>query len=256
MTPNTAPFNFDEEIDRRAVPALKTHPAVLGADGAHLFPAGVADMDFPLPQPIHDALQKRLDHAIFGYEAVPSGLMPALTHWLKTRHRWQVDPAHILRAPNILNSLAIAASLFTKEGDGIIVQPPVFFDFFDIITENKRQLISNPLILENGRYKIDFAGLEKAAAKRRTKMIFLCNPHNPVGRVWTRGELLRLGEICLHNKVLVVSDEIHGDITFAGHPYTPIASLGSRLRQKHNRLHLPRQKLQHRLLLLLLHHHR
>lgn len=220
------PFFFDEEIERRRVPALKTHPRVLGEGGASLFAAGVADMDFKAAPPILTALQQRLEHGVFGYEAVPDGLIPALTDWLKARHGWSLQPDHILRAPNVLNSLAIAASLFTERGDGIIVQPPVFFDFYDIINENHRRVASNPLIQNNGRYEMDLQGLEAVAAEPRNRMLYLCNPHNPVGRVWTRDELARLGEICRRNDVLVVSDEIHGDITFPGHKYTPFASLG------------------------------
>lgn len=218
--------NFDEIIDRRAVPALKPHRIVLGDDGMDLFPAGVADMDFRVAPKITEAMQKRLEHGVFGYETVPSGLIPALTDWFEARLGCPIDPAHILRAPNVLNSLAIAASLFTDEGDGIIVQPPVFFDFYDIIRENRRTLVRNPLILKGGRYEMDFDGLEQLAREPRTRMLFLCNPHNPVGRVWTRAELARLAGICRENGVLVVSDEIHADITFPGHPYTPFASLG------------------------------
>ena len=218
-------FDFDEEIDRREVPALKPHPMVLGKDGLHLFPAGVADMDFKAPPPVLAALQGRLDHGIFGYETVPDGLIPALTGWLETRHGWTVDPDHILRAPNILNSLAIAVSSFTDPNDGIIVQPPVFFDFYDVIRENRRQLVHNPLLLKNGRYEMDFDGLERLAAKPKNRMLFLCNPHNPVGRVWAKDELRTLADICRRNNVLVVSDEIHADITFPRHPYTPFASL-------------------------------
>ncbi len=220
-------FDFDEEIDRRAVPALKWHKMVLGADGEGLFPAGVADMDFRAPPCVIAALQDRLDHGIFGYEAVPEGLMPALTGWMQARHGWLIDPGHVLRAPNVLDSLAIAASLFTGPGDGIIVQPPVFFDFYDIIAENHREQVRNPLILRDGRYQMDFDGLERLAAEPRNRMLYLCNPHNPVGRVWTRGELERLDAICRRHGVLVVSDEIHGDITFGGHDYTPFAALGA-----------------------------
>ncbi|MGR3660299.1 MAG: MalY/PatB family protein [Paracoccaceae bacterium] len=218
-------FNFDEEINRRDVPALKTHKMVLGVDGMDLFAAGVADMDFRAPPAVLEAIGARAAHGIFGYEAVPDGLIPALTNWLYTRHGWTVDASHILRAPNVLNSLAIATNLFTATGDGIIVQPPVFFDFADIIAENGRQMVTNPLLLIDGRYEMDFEGLENLAADPRNKMLFLCNPHNPVGRVWTRKELTRLGEICRANDVLVMSDEIHGDITFPGHDYTPFASL-------------------------------
>ncbi|NQU63860.1 MAG: aminotransferase class I/II-fold pyridoxal phosphate-dependent enzyme, partial [SAR324 cluster bacterium] len=219
-------ISFDTEINRRDVPALKFHPMVLGRGVEDLFAAGVADMDFTIPPPVLDALQKRLNHGIFGYEAFPDGLMAALVQWLYDRHDFKVDKNHILRSPNILNTLAIAASLFTKEGDGVIVQPPVFFDFFDIIKENKRTLVSNPLILENGRYHMDIEDLEKKASDDRSKMIFLCNPHNPVGRVWTKDELQVLGDICRQHNVLVVSDEIHGDITFSGHKFIPFSSLG------------------------------
>jgi cystathionine beta-lyase len=217
---------FDQEINRRDVPALKVHPMVLGRDGRNLFAAGVADMDFKAPSPVLAAMQRRLDHGVFGYETVPDGLMPALTGWLHARHGWKVDTDHILRAPNILDALAIAASLFTNEGDGIIVQPPVFFDFFDITRENRRILISNPLILGDGQYRMDFDDLEQKAADPRARMIFLCNPHNPVGRVWSEDELRTLGDICARHDVLVVSDEIHGDLVFGGGRYTPFASLG------------------------------
>ena len=220
-------YSLDEDIDRRLVPALKVHPMVLGADGENLFAGGVADMDFKAPPAVLNALQRRLDHGVFGYEAVPNGLMSALTGWLSSRHDWQVDQGHILRAPNILNALAISASVFTEEGDGIIVQPPVFFDFYDILNENHRALVANPLILEDGRYRMDFDDLEKKASDPKTKMIYLCNPHNPVGCVWTDDELRTLGDICARHKVLVVADEIHGDITFPDHTYTPFASLGT-----------------------------
>lgn len=220
------PASLDEEVDRRAVPALKTHKMVLGEDGENLFAAGVADMDFKAPSVVLKAMQNRLDHGVFGYETIPDGLMPALINWQKTQHGWTLEQTHILRAPNILNSLAIAASLFTDEADGVIVQPPVFFDFFDILRENNRRIIPNPLILKDGRYTMNFDELEKLAADPHSKMIYLCNPHNPVGRVWTKPELRKLGDICKRHDVLVVADEIHADITFTGHKYTPFASLG------------------------------
>ena len=218
-------FDFDEVIDRREVPALKVHRMVLGADEMDLFPAGVADMDFRAPKPILDAMAQRLAHGVFGYETVPDGLMPALIAWMKQRHAWDIHPDHILRAPNVLNSLSMAANLFTRPCDGIIVQPPVFFDFSDIITENGRRMVENPLVRSSDCYEMDFDGLETCAADPRTKMLFLCNPHNPVGRVWSKTELAQLGSICRKNGVVVVSDEIHADITFQDHTYTPFASI-------------------------------
>lgn len=218
-------FDFDAPVDRRAVPALKTHRIVLGDDGEGLFAAGVADMDFAVAPPIVEAMKTRLAHEIFGYEAVPESLIPALQNWQARRHGWAIPAEQILRAPNALNVLAIAASLFSEPGDGIIVQPPVFFDFYDIIKENGRSVVSNPLILKDGRYTMDFEGFERLARDPANKILFLCSPHNPVGRVWTRQELTRLSDICQRHDVLVVADELHGDIVFSGHRHVPFASL-------------------------------
>ena len=219
---------FDEEINRRDVPALKTHAMVLGQDGENLFAAGVADMDFKTPLPVLKAMQKRLDHGVFGYETMPAGLIPALMRWLQNQHDWEVPKDHILTSPNILTALAMAASLFTKEGDAVIVQPPVFFDFFDVLNENHRHIVQNPLIFDQGRYRMDFEDLENKASNPKTKMIYLCNPHNPVGRVWNKEELRLLGDICIRHGVLVVSDEMHSDLIFSGYRYTPFTSLGPR----------------------------
>ena len=228
MTEPYPPSLFDEEIDRREVPALKTHPMVVGQDGEHLFAAGVADMDFKAPDVVLEAMQKRLEHGVFGYETVPAGLMPALRNWLQSQHDWEVPEDHILTSPNILTAIAMAASLFTQEGEAVIVQPPVFFDFFDVLNENHRQIVTNPLIFEQGRYRMDFDDLENKASDPKTKMIYLCNPHNPVGRVWSEQELRTLGDICDRHGVLVVSDEMHADLVFGDNHYTPFASLGDK----------------------------
>jgi cystathionine beta-lyase len=224
--PTSKSFSFDQEIDRRVVPALKVHPTVLGQDGADLFPAGVADMDYRAPEVALQAMQQRLDHGVFGYETVPEGLLPALISWFARRHGWKIDEAHLLRAPNVLNILAIATSLFTQEGDAVLVQPPVFFDFFDVLKENHRRVVENPLVLSHGRYHMNYEDLERKAADPKTTMLYLCSPHNPVGRVWTPAELRRLADICLKHGVLVVSDEMHCDLVFPGHPFTSFASLG------------------------------
>ncbi|MDC1287434.1 pyridoxal phosphate-dependent aminotransferase [Gammaproteobacteria bacterium] len=227
MAQNDPLSPFDEEINRSDVPALKTHPMVVGLQGENLFAAGVADMDFKAPPAVLEAMQKRLNHGVFGYEAVPTGLLPALTRWLQQQHNWAVPKDHILTSPNILTALAMAASLFTDEGDAVIVQPPVFFDFFDVLDENHREIVHNPLIFEQGCYRMDFEDLENKASNPKTRMIYLCNPHNPVGRVWSEQELRTLGDICNRHAVLVVSDEMHGDLVFGGNKYTPFASLGA-----------------------------
>ena len=219
---------FDENIHRTVVPALKTHPKVLGGSSENLFAAGVADMDFKAPPCVLHAMQERLNHGVFGYEALPDELFCALIRWFDHRHRWKIEEEIILKAPNVLNGLATAAQSFTDQGDGIIVQPPVFFDFYDIIKENNRRLVTNPLLLKDGFYKMDLEGLDRLAQDPKNKMLFLCNPHNPIGRVWGKSELMAVGDVCERNGVIVVSDEIHGDITFPSHPYTPFGSMGDR----------------------------
>lgn len=238
-------FDFDQEINRREVPSLKYSSLVLGNDGSShddkndLFVAGVADMDFAVAPCIQSAVQQRCQHAILGYETVPSGLYPAVCDWIQRQHYKQPppkdnmdpplglpQPRHFLRAPNVLNSLAMTLQSFTQPGDGVIVQPPVFFDFFDIIAENKRTLVENPLFEKDGRYTMDLRQLDEVAAAK-AKVMFLCNPHNPIGRVWTRKELLDLADICRKHNVLIVADEIHGDLCFypEQHPFVPMASV-------------------------------
>ena len=212
-------FDFDKEIDRRKEQpqTLKWHRYLVGEDGEHLFPAGVADMDFQCPPVVKDALQRRLDHGIFGYEEDPEGLDEAVIAWHEKRHGWKIDPEPwtILRSPNVLTSLAVASTMIPL-GSGIIVQPPVFFDFFDVINENKREVVKNPLLFDEelGRYFIDFEGLEAQARKPEVKMLYFCNPHNPIGRAWTVEELQRVAKICAQNDVMIVSDEIHADIVY------------------------------------------
>ena len=219
-------YKFDERIDRSVVPTLKVHPSVIGIDSDDFFAAGVADMDFPAPQPVIEAMKIRLEHKVFGYETISSGLLSSLIYWLKNRYNWIVKTDEILRSPNILNALSMAVNLFSSEGEGIIIQPPVFFDFYDILRENNRKLVSNPLILKNGRYYIDFDDLEIKVRDPYTRMLFLCNPHNPVGRIWQPDELRQIGDLCAQHDVLIISDEIHADITYNKKRYTPFASLG------------------------------
>mmetsp|Transcript_4084 Transcript_4084/g.6329 ORF Transcript_4084/g.6329 Transcript_4084/m.6329 type:complete len:415 (-) Transcript_4084:168-1412(-) len=221
------PNSFDEEVDRTVSSALKVHPMIVGEDSCGVFTASIADMDFKVAPVIVKALQDRLDHCIFGYEAVPKDLYPAVINWMQRRYNWHISQPHILRAPNVLNTLSTAAAIFANPGDGVIIQPPVFFDFYDILQENRREIILNPLILRDGKYYMDLIDLESKARQPAAKILFLCSPHNPTGRVWTREELIAVGDICLRHGVIVVADEIHSDITLFGHKHTPFASLGN-----------------------------
>ncbi len=219
---------FEHIIDRTEVPTLKFDHATMhrlfGVD--KLWPSWVADMDFKAAPAIMDALQQRLNHGVFGYEVGRAEIAHAVTQWYQSRHSWKFDARHILFTPRTLNSLATLVCLFSAEGDGVIVQPPVFYDFKLIVNANKRKLVKNPLVLLEGRYTMDFTDLEKLASDPDNKLLILCNPHNPIGRVWHRDELQKLADICIEHGVFIIADEIHGDITY-NQAYTPIASLSA-----------------------------
>ena len=220
-------MDFDKLIDRRLYPTQKLNPADLkqhfGSD--NLLPFWIADMDLPAPPTVVDKLMTRAEHGIYGYEYRPDSFYNAMLDWYKRRHHWTLDRSHIEPCPGVLSALAILINQHTKEGDGIILQPPVFFEFRLVVRKNGRKFVKNPLRLVDGHYEMDFADLETKAADPRNKLLILCNPHNPVGRVWTREELEQVAAICQKHNVLVISDEIHGDIVYQPHRYTPYASL-------------------------------
>eukprot|EP00211_Chloroparvula_japonica_P006403 CAMPEP_0119128842 /NCGR_PEP_ID=MMETSP1310-20130426/6833_1 /TAXON_ID=464262 /ORGANISM="Genus nov. species nov., Strain RCC2339" /LENGTH=400 /DNA_ID=CAMNT_0007119215 /DNA_START=9 /DNA_END=1211 /DNA_ORIENTATION=- len=190
------------------------------------FVAGVADMDFEVATCITDAVAERLRHRVFGYENLPPTLLPGFVAWLARRHGWVVEESHVLLSPNVISALVAAMAVLTAVGDGVIVQPPTYTRFFHLVQENGRRLLHSPLLLRNGRYEFDFDGLESVAADPTAKVLLLCNPANPVGRVWSPAELRRLGDICVEHGVTVISDEIHADLVLPGHTFTPYLSLG------------------------------
>ena len=223
---NSQTLNLDQVVNRSDVRTLKfddeTMRSIFGT--ADLWPSWVADMDFQAAPEIKEALSKRLAHGVFGYEATSNDLPNAVVSWFYRRYSWNFKADHIITTPRTLNSLATLVSLFSSEGDGIIVQPPVFYDFKLIVRSAKRRLVKNALKLEQGQYQMDFNGLESVAADAKNTLLILCNPHNPMGRVWPKKDLARLSEICIRNKVFIIADEIHGDICFQ-HRYTPLASV-------------------------------
>ena len=225
--------NFDQKIDRRVYPTQKWNPADLkqhfGNDD--VLPFWVADMDFQAPPAVIESLLERAEHGIFGYEYKKDSYVESLLSWYKNRHSWTIDPAHIEPCPSVLSAITILMNQHSEAGDGVIIQPPVFFEFRMVIRSNNRRMVKNPLKLVDGKYQMDFEDLEEKAADPRNKIMILCNPHNPVGRVWTREELLRAGEICQRHNVLLISDEIHGDIVYKPHQYTPFSSISEELAQ-------------------------
>ena len=196
--------------------AMKEH---FGRDD--LLPFWVADMEFQAPSNIRGRLVERAENGIYGYEYRPDSLYDAILQWYASRHQWAINKSDLCFSHGVMNAISILINQHTEKGDGIIVQPPVFFEFRIAILENKRKLARNPLIKNGMSYEMDFEDLEKQAAEPRNKILILCNPHNPVGRVWTKEELQRVGEICFKHNVLVISDEIHADITYQNYQYMP-----------------------------------
>ncbi len=222
-------MNFDTYIDRSRYPTMKWSRAFLAEyfGNPDAIPMSVADMDLAAPPAVIRALRERADHGIYGYEQRPDGFFAALKAWYRERHNWAIDNRHIEFAPSILNAIAILIAQHSGEGDGVILQPPVFFEFRTVIKSGKRKIVKNPLRLVNGRYEMDFDDLEAKASQPENKILILCNPHNPVGRVWTREELQKVAAICERHGVFVISDEIHGDFAFPPHRYTPYLTVAS-----------------------------
>ena len=208
-------LDFDTVVDRRNTYSLKYDFAEERNKPKDVLPLWVADMDFLISSYIQDAIQKQTAHGIFGYSDVKEEYFEALKRWMKTHHNWDIEEEWLVKTPGVVYALAMAVKAFTKENESVLIQQPVYYPFGSAITDNHRKLVVSDLILdEDGRYQIDFEDFEEKIVKEDVKLFFLCNPHNPVGRVWTKEELIRLGDICLKHNVLVVSDEIHADFAF------------------------------------------
>jgi len=218
-------YNFDEIIDRQGTDSLKYGGLKERYGCSKLLPMWIADMDFAVAPEIIKALTDRVQHAVFGYTFAPADYYNAIIGWQKRRHNFEISRDEICFVSGIVKGIAFAVDCFTQENDKIIVQPPVYQPFFIIPNSHNRQIVTNPLIFDGEQYKMDFAGLEKIASQNDCKMLILSNPHNPGGRVWTREELARLAEICHKYNILVVSDEIHSDLTFGEHVHIPFATV-------------------------------
>ena len=214
-------YNFDEIIPRRGTNSYKWD----SAEDADVLPMWVADMDFRTAPPVVEALKKRVEHGIFGYVRVPDVYYEAVVNWFVRRHAWRIEKEWIIYTTGVVPALSAVIKALTAPGDKVMVQTPVYNCFFSSIRNNGCGMIANPLIYRNGTYQIDFADLEQKAADPSVKVLLLCNPHNPAGRVWTKQELTRIGDICIRNNVWVVADEIHCELVFPGHTYIPFASI-------------------------------
>lgn len=221
------PVDFDTVPNRRGTNCFKYDFAREMGMPEDVLPLWVADMDFPTAPAVLERLHALAEHGIFGYTGVKDAYFSAVHNWYAQRFGWETQRSWLVTTPGVVFAIAIAIRAFTQKGDAILIQQPVYYPFADKVTENDRQLVVNPLVLKNGRYEMDFADMERKIADNHVKMLLLCSPHNPVGRVWTKEELLRVGEICQKHGVLVVSDEIHADFTYAGHTHRVFASVKS-----------------------------
>lgn len=229
-------YNFDEIVNRRGTYSLKW-------DGGDLIkqvglterydeetlPLFTADMDLPVPQPLIKALHKTVDHRIFGYSVIPDEYYEAIQYWFKKRHDWEIKKEEIIYSPGTVHAVNVAVRAFTAPGDGVIIQRPVYPPFTSAIEGNGRQVMNNTLICdEEGYYSIDFEDFEAKAKEEKTKLFILCNPHNPTGRNFNNEELSRLSKICERNDVLIVADEIHGDLVRCDQTFIPIAKVSDK----------------------------
>ena len=221
------PVYFDTVPNRRGTNCFKYDFAREMGMPEDVLPLWVADMDFPTAPAVLERLHALAEHGIFGYTGVKDAYFSAVHNWYAQRFSWETQRSWLVTTPGVVFAIAIAIRAFTQKGDAILIQQPVYYPFANKVTENDRQLVVNPLVLKNGRYEMDFADMERKIVDYHMKMLLLCSPHNPVGRVWTKEELLRVGEICQKHGVLVVSDEIHADFTYAGHTHRVFASVKS-----------------------------
>jgi cystathionine beta-lyase len=217
-------FNFDEIVNRNNTNCVKHDGLKNFLKVEDALPMWVADMDFKSPPCIADALKKRVEHGVFGYTFRSDAFFDSIINWMQKRHQWNIEKDWISFSPGVVAGFTLAIEQFTNPGDKIIVQPPVYFPFFQSVDDTKRTTVYNPLKLVDGRFTFDFDDLE-AKIDDKTKMLLLCNPHNPCGSVWTKDELLKLQAICQKHNILVVSDEIHADIIYAPAKHIPYASI-------------------------------
>jgi cystathionine beta-lyase len=221
-------YNFDEVINRENTSSYKYDRRMDVFDNPDVLPLWVADMDFKTPPFVIDAIRQRLDHEILGYTDISESFYQAVIDWNKRHYNWDIKSGWISFSPGVVPAINLLVMTFTQPGDSIIIQPPVYFPFFEAIKNHNRNLVTNPLLYQAGNYSIDIDDLE-AKIDRKTRMLFLCSPHNPTGNVWSAEILKRIGELCAKNNILLVSDEIHADLVYSGFRHIPTASLNEEI---------------------------
>ncbi len=219
-------FDFEQRLDRRGIGAAKWRKIdAAGIQDPDICPFSTADMEFKTAPAVARAVADLATAAVFGYAMVTDEYRQAVCSWLERRHGWQTNPDWQVQTYGVVGAILIAILALTEPGDGVIIQTPVYTPFQIAVKANGRTVVDNPLVLRNGRYEMDFEDLEAKASQPTTRMLLLCSPHNPVGRVWSRAELLKVADICRRNQVIVFSDEIHFDFVFKPHKHTVFATL-------------------------------
>ena len=231
-------YDFDQIIDRSNTNSIKVEAVEEVFGSKDVIPLWVADMDFLSPPEVTKAMKRRVEHGIFGYVEPDEQYFNSIINWLRDRHNWTVDQESITFVPGVVKGFAFAIDVFTNDNDKIIIQPPVYPPFKGTTEDLNREIVNNPLIFENGQYKMDFDNLRKVA-KMGCKMLILCNPQNPSGRMWSKEELSELAEICYDNDILVVSDEIHADLELPGNKHVPFATVSEKAAQNNITLMAP-----------------
>ena len=219
-------YDFDKVIDRHGTNCLKFDFAKERGKNGDELSLWVADMDFQVAKPITDALQVQVNHGIYGYTEVKSDYFEIVKNWFKDNFDWEIKKGSLVKTPGVVYAIAMAVKAFTKEGEAVIIQQPVYYPFSEMIIANNRKLVNSPLVLKDGRYEIDFEDFEKKIVENNVKLFILCSPHNPVGRVWSVEELKRIGDICIKHDVVIFSDEIHADFVYEPNKHHVFASLG------------------------------
>lgn len=220
-------YNFDEAPCRENTSCLKWDKREEVFGRADVIPMWIADMDFRTPPFIIEALRGRLDHDILGYSYRPDSYFESFINWVSALHRWEIHKEWIEFSPGVVPALNLCTHAYTSPGDEIIIQPPVYPPFFGAVNDHGRKLVFNQLVETAEGFRIDFEGLRKAITPK-TRMLILSNPHNPVGRVWTRNELTELAEICSEKGIVILSDEIHSDLLLPGAKHVPLASVSEK----------------------------
>lgn len=223
-------YNFDEVVDRKDTDSIKWNglEEMFGSD--NLLPMWIADMDFKAPREVIDAFKNRVDHGIFGYAYKTDSFYDSIINWIKRRYDWNIKKEWILFTPGVVSGFNIGVRELVGPNEKLLVQPPVYPPFYRVVNNNKKIVLDNPLKHDGQKYIMDFEHLENQSED--IKLMILCNPHNPVGRVWTRDELARLAKICIDKDIIIISDEIHADFTFKASKHTPMASISKEIEDR------------------------